>query len=308
MKGGWKEVVRLAFKGPRFGDHALDLGALGELAQFQKMVAETAKALWRAANPDRERLPPHFEERTRLCLRRIEDGSAVVPLEVYVVDEDPDQDSLLPGAEEPKELRDGIDLSQEVYDAIERRAPLPSRFPKELVPEYTKWGQSLGADESIEFHAPGKQPTKVTPTHRKRLAQFQDRPHEGHVELTGEVLEADVRQRRFQLWVDGRGPVTVGFSEQQESVVTTALKEHRILKMRVKGTGEVAPTGKVQRITEVSELTIQPVGEVPFDRSARPIEDVIAEIAAEVPEEEWKKLPRDLSKNLDHYIYGTPKE
>ena len=135
MAGGWKEVVRLAFKGPRFGDHALDLGALGELAQFQKMVAETAKALWRAANPDRERLPPHFEERTRLCLRKIEEGSALVPLEVYVVDDDPDQDSLLPGAEEPeepKELRDAIALSQEVFDAVEREAALPERFPKEL--------------------------------------------------------------------------------------------------------------------------------------------------------------------------------
>ncbi|MGH8607560.1 MAG: hypothetical protein ACREX9_09105 [Gammaproteobacteria bacterium] len=69
MSGNWKEVVRLRFTGDRFRDHALDLGALSELSQFQKIVAETAKALWRAANPGRERLPWHFEERTRLCLR-----------------------------------------------------------------------------------------------------------------------------------------------------------------------------------------------------------------------------------------------
>lgn len=37
-------------------------------------MAETAKTLSRTANPDRERLPPHFEESVRLSLRRIEDG------------------------------------------------------------------------------------------------------------------------------------------------------------------------------------------------------------------------------------------
>ena len=87
MSGTWREIVRLRFKGERFRDHALDLTALTELRQFQRIVAETAKALWRTANPDRERLPAHFEDRTRLCLRRIESGSAVAPLEVWVEDE-----------------------------------------------------------------------------------------------------------------------------------------------------------------------------------------------------------------------------
>ena len=39
----------------------------------------------------------------------------------------------------------------------------------------------------------------------------------------------------------------------------------------------------------------------------RSIEEKIEEIMADVPEEEWAKLPPDLSDNLDHYIYGTPK-
>ena len=65
MDGKWKEVTRLTFKGERFRDHALDLQALNELSQFQKIVGETAKTLWRIANPDRERLPSHFEQRQR---------------------------------------------------------------------------------------------------------------------------------------------------------------------------------------------------------------------------------------------------
>ncbi len=45
----------------------------------------------------------------------------------------------------------------------------------------------------------------------------------------------------------------------------------------------------------------------PHDSDARPIEEELAELAAEIPAEEWKKLPADLSDNLDHYLYGTPK-
>jgi hypothetical protein len=44
-----------------------------------------------------------------------------------------------------------------------------------------------------------------------------------------------------------------------------------------------------------------------FDPTARPIEEIIAEIAGQVPEEEWDRLPPDLSEQHDHYIYGTPK-
>ena len=40
---------------------------------------------------------------------------------------------------------------------------------------------------------------------------------------------------------------------------------------------------------------------------SRPIEDVLVELADEVPAEEWDRLPADLTDNLDHYLYGTPR-
>jgi hypothetical protein len=30
-------------------------------------------------------------------------------------------------------------------------------------------------------------------------------------------------------------------------------------------------------------------------------------LSSTVPQEEWEKLPSDLSKNIDHYLYGAPK-
>lgn len=43
------------------------------------------------------------------------------------------------------------------------------------------------------------------------------------------------------------------------------------------------------------------------DFSAQSFLSMIDEIRAQVPDEEWKKLPTDLSKNVDHYLYGSPK-
>ena len=127
------------------------------------------------------------------------------------------------------------------------------------------------------------------------------------IDVTGEVLEADVRQRHFQLWIDERDQVSVNFSESQEGEVTTALKDHKLVRLKVKGRGEMSPQGRILKITRVDEMKLQPVGEHTFDPGARSIEEILAELASEVPMSEWEKLPADLTENFDHYIYGTPK-
>jgi len=42
--------------------------------------------------------------------------------------------------------------------------------------------------------------------------------------------------------------------------------------------------------------------------SLPPFLQFVEEISAQVPREEWEKLPKDLSKNVDHYLYGSPKD
>ena len=127
------------------------------------------------------------------------------------------------------------------------------------------------------------------------------------LEVSGEVLEADVRMRQFQLWTDETNHVSVSFREAEEAEVTTALRDHKAVRVRVKGWGEVAPNGKLLNISQIEELKIQPVGEADSARGARPIEQIITELAAEVPTAEWDRLPRDLTDHLDHYLYGIPK-
>lgn len=303
MAGKWKEVVRLTFKGERFRDHAFDLRALSELSQFQKMVAETAKTLWRAANPDRERLPSHFEERVRLCLRRIEDGSATAPLEVFI--EEQDQQTFW--EPEPVELNDAVNLAREVIEALESDSPLPERFPRTLLPEYAKWGQSLGGDEAVEMQVSEKKPVYVTVAHRQKLEKLVETPHEDRIDIMGEVFAADVKKGRFQLWIGEDTAVTAVFTPEQEDQVTTALKEHKTARMLVKGSGEYSPQGKLLRIFQLDELRLTAL-EKHYDQSARPIEDLLEELARDIPQEEWDKLPSDLNENLDYYLYGEPKQ
>lgn len=300
MSGQWKEVARLYFKGERFRDHALDLTALSELRQFQKMVAETAKALWRKANPDRDRLPRHFEDRTRLCLRKIEEGSAAVPLEVFI--EEPEQRELW--EPEPVEVNEAIDLAYRVFGAVHEDTSLPDEFPKELLTEYARWGQGLSDDEVLEFAPPGKSVARVTARERERLTALTEPPYEDEVDVTGQVLEADVRQRKFQLWLDDRTSVNVSFTEEQEAEVTTALKDHKMLRLRARGRGEFTPQGTLQRITSVNRLLLVRDEEPPFDAAAPAIEDVISDIFKDVPDEEWDRLPPDLTDRLDYYLYG----
>ena len=303
MQGLWEQVVKLVFKGQRFQGHALDQDALAEVSHFLKIITETAKAVWRAENPGRKNLPPHFEDRTRLCLRRIEEGSTAVPLEVFL--EEPGQKVMF--EPEPTEVRTAIRLARDVYRAVETDAPLPEGFPRTLVPEYERWGETLREDEAIEVLEESAEPVRVTRLVRRRLASFVEPCHEDQVDVAGEVLEADIRKQRFEIWLDETTSVKVAFTPEQEDEVTTALRDHKILRLQVKGRGEFTPQGKLLRVTEVHELRLQPVGDIPYDTTARPIEEVLTDLAREIPQEEWERLPADLAENIDHYVYGTPK-
>jgi hypothetical protein len=35
--------------------------------------------------------------------------------------------------------------------------------------------------------------------------------------------------------------------------------------------------------------------------------ELVVELGAQIPEEEWTKVPDDVSINFKHYLYGAPK-
>ena len=42
--------------------------------------------------------------------------------------------------------------------------------------------------------------------------------------------------------------------------------------------------------------------------SLESILDIVSKATQEVPDRDWARLPTDLSKNIDHYLYGTKKK
>lgn len=65
------------------------------------------------------------------------------------------------------------------------------------------------------------------------------------------------------------------------------------------------PDEEQERVLEYIERRLD-VG-ARTETARKPIWEVIAEISAEIPDEEWDKLPSDGSVNHDHYLYGAPK-
>ncbi len=308
MSGKWKEVVRLAFKGQRFQDHALDLSALDELVQFQKMVTETAKALWRAANPDRERLPKKFEDRIRLCLRSIEEGSAVAPLEIYIEESTQGEMYQEEGVGEPAEIRQAIDLAHNTFQAIERNDPIPDALPKSLIPEYSRWGRQLLEGESIELVVKDKRAAKISSPTQARWAAFMEPSHQNLAEVVGTILEVDVRQGHFQIWQNDRTCITANFKPEQEDLITDALKKHHVCKVSLKGKGEYSSSGRLLRVISIESIKLRPIDEAgEDDLFSRPVEETLAELSGTISSTELNKLPKDLCENLDHYLYGWPK-
>jgi len=68
----------------------------------------------------------------------------------------------------------------------------------------------------------------------------------------------------------------------------------------------------LDRVRAGNEIIIEhdarPVAVLRAPAAADSIEEIFAAIAQDVPDEDWERVPTDLSKNLDHYLYGTSKE
>ena len=193
----WDEVATVSFNGKRFDNHALDIPSLSELQHFQKMVAETHKEVWKKAHPGSGKLPANFEQVTRLHFRRIKEGSATVPLETFT-----DREAQPPLMKlEPEALVQTLSLIYRVFEAAHHSRPLPRETPKELLAEYVQWGKGLSNDETLGFALPGTVDMPITERERHWLTTFMDHPYEDELDITGRVLEADVRQKRFQIWM-----------------------------------------------------------------------------------------------------------
>ena len=142
----------------------------------------------------------------------------------------------------------------------------------------------------------------ITVESRQRLQEFVSGPYEDSIEITGRVFEADVYKKHFHVCLENGTKVLAEFSEEQESDITSALKDHESVRLQLEGRGMFSQKGKLERVISVAKiLTIQGDKAV-FDPTVEPIEDALARIAEQVPESVWDNVPSDLSVKHDDYL------
>ena len=289
------------FNGERFKDHGLDLDVLPELIAYKTLLIETAKALWRVNNPGRERRKKNFDDIFKLKFYRLESGSVAVPIErEYQVQED-----LFPSKRQPDELDEAVALVDEAMRAAIEDRLLPAGFPKNVIPLFDDLGKTLREDENLEF-SPARGGAKIiyTTAIRDRLLKRSPNEYSDQINIQGEIRSASIDGNRFTVRQDDGTKVEGRFQPEQEVIITDALREHDACRVEIHGIGLFGADGILKRVDPVDQLVVHRLGEQSYDSTARPIWDVVEELGQSIPAEEWEKLPKDASINLDRYLYG----
>ncbi len=299
-----QEIVRHTFKGRRFENHGLDLDVLPELVAYKTILVEVAKELWRRNNPEKERLPANFEKLFSMKIYSLEPGSVCVPLCREI--EKGEQLSFLD--DELDELPQAARLIADVIGAAGRDEPLPSAFPASKLCLFGSYGKTLQEDEYFVITVlGGVTPVEYTQSTRQRLMQLSAQSYEDSVDVMGTVTMAKISSPRMAITLnDGRDVESV-FRPEDENAVTTALKEHATVKLRVKGRGVLSSAGSLQKIVEVTHVELLQGETSPLVPAAVPIWQVFDQIRQTVPGGQFNLLPADGASQHDHYLYGLPK-
>ena len=294
-------LASLRFDGERFADNALDVDCVGELAAYKRLVMECAKELWRREHPDYERLPKGFEDRLTLRFTEVTPGSAVVPLRRVVIQEQPALDF-------DDEFDRAAALIDDAIMAADGDQLMPASLPRNVIPLFRDFGRSLFDSETLFVQSRHRAVSApYTAKARKRLAEWTEATYEDVVDATGEVNMANVRGGAFELTLlAGQPPVKGKFTEAQEVEVLNALQSHATTRLRVRGIGEFAQTDRqLRKLLRVDFVAAATNAEPAFVEGIRPIWETLAELGASVPDEVWDKVPTDLARRLDHYLYSS---
>jgi hypothetical protein len=127
------------------------------------------------------------------------------------------------------------------------------------------------------------------------------------ISLSGEIRAADLDDGTFIMRLPDGTRVRGTFSPLQEAVITEALCKHASRRLHLRGRGEFLRGGKLRRIVAVKNLGVEPATPKRPAKESKPFWKRVIELGESIPAEDWEKLPADLGKNLDHYLYGAPK-
>jgi len=202
--------------GTRYEEGSVPLDVLREWASFEELVLELARRLYLQEHTDRKRVPRGFIEDFALHVSGITAGSAIPNIDRV----------LLRGREEIPEneayYARARNLVLAVVTAAALNNPIPTEFPKDLLPRFDRIGRSLREDERIEFVLPDGPAAPGAVFNRdtyKRLALLAAEEYQAEADLRGRVTEFDLAKKTFWLsLLDGSRVQGVWTKETKEAL------------------------------------------------------------------------------------------
>jgi Arc/MetJ-type ribon-helix-helix transcriptional regulator len=89
------------------------------------------------------------------------------------------------------------------------------------------------------------------------------------------------------------------------SILLDSDLEHRIA-AKVESGRYLSPAEVIQEGLDLLDARDATAQDSPV-RDEASISEIFIRLAQQIPPEEWSRVPTDLSINLDHYLYGSPK-
>lgn len=140
------------------------------------------------------------------------------------------------------------------------------------------------------------EPTKEGTGHRR-----------GPVDVRCEVRAVDLDARRFVARLADGHSFEGHFPERFAVEFQAALQSMGDNRLRIVGEGEFdISAGELVRVNAVDAIRWEALHRAV--RPPEPFEDFLAGLQDSIPSSDWARIPEDLGRNLDHYLYGCERD
>jgi len=246
---------RLRLTGGRFDAPGFPLDGLAELAQYETLVVDVAKAIWLSDHQDRKRVPKGFASAIGLRLFGVRDGSSI-PVLGRPVDGSGELD-----IDPPSVVDQAQDLIDEAFLSIVERNQLPAAFPSRAQDALVRLGKSLRAGEAIEIGAVRDYGTVARYSQAVRTRFLRDNqrvPFSREGVVVGRITALDTD--KLVLTITDMSGALIGARFSDEALTEDLLevfnrRDHAPF-VRIECTQRIDGDGHVQAVDDISALEV----------------------------------------------------
>lgn len=179
----------LKLSGGRFDHGGFPLAGMAELANYQRLLFEVARDLWRREHPGK-RLPRYFDDKLNLSMTDFKAGS-VIPLLT--------RNQQLSMSATPDYGDQAVRFIEEAFAQIIRDNEMPAEISDATAIAFKKIGSTLDEHELFQFRASSENPVKYSKKLRRKLLGPEGLAESRDGLLVGRIRSLDAYDRKFVL-------------------------------------------------------------------------------------------------------------